>query len=363
MINLEVRRHKIGIFLILCCLMESSFSIVYTCTCQPSRYRFAFNFSQTCEDSNIKTGALGIDNVGCTITSNTSGTKPVGIASIEVSELDQNLSPAITTIFNNKTYLESSTIRYSSIIATSRADLLYNTTARPRALQVVMTGIDAEFNKIVNKWVLIFNNACDEAPVLTADQHIGWTTLENLIDPPSVLCPYYQGDGGDSVTPNVTEATSTLGKTASESPDEIESTLEPTEMVMTAPTSAPLKQQEESGTSNQHHTSNNNMHPTPSKPEGPPKGPKKSKSKKGAPKKKSKDQNDIKIKKKKKSSKDSDEKDKDKIDTSKADKKKQSKSDKDSKGSDDVHDKYYKLIRSDKEHDKKKSSHRQLKGQ
>jgi hypothetical protein len=176
MINTEARQRRIGLFVFVCSLIGCSFSLDI-CTCQPSRYRLTFNFSQSCNDSSVKPGGVGIDDVACTVQSLQGNATPVGITSVEISELDQNLVVVSSEIFNNKTFVDGDSIRYSSIIATARTELVANTTARPRGLQVVMTGVDKTSTQVVNKWVIIFNNACDEAPVLKIGQSIGWISL------------------------------------------------------------------------------------------------------------------------------------------------------------------------------------------
>ena len=81
---------RIGLFVIVCSLIRASFS-QETCTCQPSRYRLLFNFSQGCVDSTVKAGDIGIDDVACTVQSLIENPIPAEITSVEVSELDQNL--------------------------------------------------------------------------------------------------------------------------------------------------------------------------------------------------------------------------------------------------------------------------------
>jgi hypothetical protein len=146
------------------------------CACQPSRFTMTLNLDAKCENSTILSGAPGIYDAACSTLGPFSNSVPIGVSKVEISELDQSLKSVGTTVFNG-TFKSGDSFRYSSVIATSRDDLISDPMARPRGLQVEVNGIDSNNVSIVDKWVVLFTNDCSISPVLSVGQQIGWTTF------------------------------------------------------------------------------------------------------------------------------------------------------------------------------------------
>lgn len=146
------------------------------CACQPGRYLITLNLQNECENSTVLTGAPGIYDVACSTIPKSATMIPVGVSMVEVSELDQSLKTIGTTVFND-TYKSGDSFRFTSASISSRDALIKDITARPRGLQVEMSGFDSSNETVVNKWVILFNNDCSISPVLTTGQQIGWATF------------------------------------------------------------------------------------------------------------------------------------------------------------------------------------------
>jgi len=145
------------------------------CACQPSVYEFTFDLDLTCDDQDV--GGEGISATTCLTelrgqeNQEDADLVPVSVGQVSVFELDQNLDVIAQTV-NTGNYLTGSTFTYTSIIATE-PDML-NPDSLPRGLQLVIIGINALNQAVVNTFAILYDNDCGVFPLLREGQQAGW---------------------------------------------------------------------------------------------------------------------------------------------------------------------------------------------
>jgi hypothetical protein len=143
-----------------------------TCACQPQKYEFTLDFAITC--SNSLTVGPGIDQVGCVVEPIDEGDQiPVNVTSIEIAEVDQKLQDLNPVIFEGE-YENGFAFEYTSAIAGG-------VTVPPKGIKMIITGTNLDGVELVNTWLILFTNDCENYPVLTDGSQIGWTVLVSLM--------------------------------------------------------------------------------------------------------------------------------------------------------------------------------------
>lgn len=162
----------------LLCLIHSTVGQIGTdfCGCQPATYTFTFDFALTCDDTDV--AGPGINDTACLTAirdqdvSPAEDLVPVVVSSVQIFELDQNLTPFAQTV-RTGTFVNGSNFTYTSIISTITD--LSNVASLPRGLQLVMTGLNSKENSTVQTWIITYTNDCGIFPLLTEGESAGWT--------------------------------------------------------------------------------------------------------------------------------------------------------------------------------------------
>jgi hypothetical protein len=148
------------------------------CACQPSTYEFVLNFGLTCEEKTVM--GAGINASECRITTdrnlNVTDEVPISVSKVQVLELNQNLD-IITTSQYNEEFADGDIFTYTSVIASNNITRPQDV---PRALQMTITGRNAEEQDLVNFWIIIFDNSCGIYPVVLEGEQIGWTIFVSI---------------------------------------------------------------------------------------------------------------------------------------------------------------------------------------
>lgn len=159
---------------------------VSICACQPDSYEFTLDFSLTCQDMDVVAGQPGILDTACVL--NTEGNEnvtdftPVIISEVQILELDQNLNVIFQTTVPGD-LASGDKFNYTSITATQAREL--NDTSVPAALQLFLTGRNAQEQDLVNFYAILYDNACGIWPLLEEGQTAGWTIFVSIA---AVLC-------------------------------------------------------------------------------------------------------------------------------------------------------------------------------
>ena len=125
------------------------------CACQPSIVTFRLNFTQDCTESNVL--GPGINDTTCFVETrgsiNVTDTVPISVSTVQVLELSETLAPVGETVFDVG-YFDGDEITYTSIVELSPD----NITAQnlPRGFQVVITGLNAAEQNIVNTLAIAY---------------------------------------------------------------------------------------------------------------------------------------------------------------------------------------------------------------
>lgn len=147
------------------------------CACQPATYEFVFNFSLTCDDSNI--GGDGVQDSACVLNTendqNVTDFTPVIVTRILILELNQNFGViAQTPVVGD--YTNGTIFRYTSVIASQDTSTLAPEDV-PKGIQLSMAGRNKDEQDLVNFWLILYDNDCGFYPVVLEGQRIGWTIL------------------------------------------------------------------------------------------------------------------------------------------------------------------------------------------
>jgi hypothetical protein len=148
------------------------------CACQPSTYEFVLDFGLTCEEKTV--AGAGINASECRITTdrnlNVTDQVPISVSKVQVLELNQDLD-IITTSQYDEEFADGDIFTYTSVIASNNITRPQDV---PRALQMTITGRNAEEQDLVNFWIIIFDNSCGIYPVVLEGEQIGWTIFVRI---------------------------------------------------------------------------------------------------------------------------------------------------------------------------------------
>lgn len=175
------------------------------CACQPATYTFTFDFANNCADTNVN--GTGINATACLAEIRgeeddpNADLVPVSVSSIQIFELDQQLQVVAQTL-RSGVYQNGSSFTYTSIIATQTDTL--NPLSLPRGLQLVITGLNAVEQSVVQTWVILYTNDCSIFPILFEGQIAGWTVFTDLGPPPQLVCPLAPSPAPTTLEPQTT---------------------------------------------------------------------------------------------------------------------------------------------------------------
>jgi hypothetical protein len=148
------------------------------CACLPAAFTFTFDFSLGCNDD-ISPDDPGIASFSCKVTNegneDPSDPIPTVVTGVQIIEIGQPPSSAVisTTTLTNQSFVNGSTFEYRSTADNS----FPITTDAPKVLQMLITGINAAGEALLNLWVIEFTNQCRVFPVLTEGMTAGWTVM------------------------------------------------------------------------------------------------------------------------------------------------------------------------------------------
>ena len=162
----------------------SSAPSIDLCACQPGALTFTFDYALTCEDRTIVTGAPGIDETECIVSSRgdltVSDPVPVSIESIVIFELDASNDLNILSVTNmTGPFASGDEIKYESFAVSNTDEVVAGQI--PRVLQVTLQGFNAAGDDLTQSYVIVYTNECSVYPVLTAGSTIGWTSLVSFV--------------------------------------------------------------------------------------------------------------------------------------------------------------------------------------
>jgi hypothetical protein len=135
--------------LIICYQASAQIVGVDICACQPSTITFRVDFSIDCDGSNV--AGPGIDETTCNTETrgneNVTDFVPTFITTVQILELDENIQPVSETNYDAG-YFDGAEITYTAIV--ERAPDNITAATLPRGFQVVLTGLNAAEQNIVN---------------------------------------------------------------------------------------------------------------------------------------------------------------------------------------------------------------------
>lgn len=149
------------------------------CGCTSETYTFELDFGSSCPPTNIQTGSgTGVERVTCLISpfgAPTTDLEPVSMNSISILELDQSNSVLVEKTLSGE-FFSGFSFSYSSIIndATTIEEI-------PKALQLNLSGENAEGVMLMNVFVITFTNECGVMPVIKAGESAGWVTFVSAL--------------------------------------------------------------------------------------------------------------------------------------------------------------------------------------
>jgi hypothetical protein len=152
-----------------------------------------FEFSNTCDQSTVTPALEGVLAVSCSvIVTEDDGTPiaggdpvPVRLGAIQAIEFGQQLQPVGQSVVNIDLN-NGSLFRYTGIVVTSGEFITDDTL--PAAVQWVFTGRNAG-NQIVQQTIRMeFDDDCEDYPILTVGEQLGWVIFNDLTAPPSEVC-------------------------------------------------------------------------------------------------------------------------------------------------------------------------------
>lgn len=147
------------------------------CACNPSIYRFTLDFAAICPPPGIEFGPeTGIDQWFCRTDADDDAVTdltPVSVTSYIVLELDKELQ-VIKQFFRGDLDLQDGdTFEYISTTAGSQP---VSPEEYPGAMQMALTGLNAQGDEITSQWIVTFTNNCDVLPFEEGDS-MSWATM------------------------------------------------------------------------------------------------------------------------------------------------------------------------------------------
>ena len=135
------------------------------CACTPSIYRFTLDFAAVCPPPGIEYGPeTGIDQWFCRTDADDDAVTdltPVSVTSYIVLELDKELQ-VIKQFFRGDLDLQDGdTFEYTSVTAGSGP---VGPDDIPGAMQMALTGLNAQGDEVTSQWIVTFTNNCDVLP-------------------------------------------------------------------------------------------------------------------------------------------------------------------------------------------------------
>jgi hypothetical protein len=146
------------------------------CICQPFGITFTLDFSIDCTERSIFTGDPGISEVGCLTSPMGVDLTPISVETVTIVEVDQNLD-VIKMVNFTETLSSGDSINYESFAASN--DFASGGIV-PRAVTVILNGLNAAGDNITNSFVIVYTNDCNVYPALVDGDQIGWTTLVSV---------------------------------------------------------------------------------------------------------------------------------------------------------------------------------------
>lgn len=219
------------------------------CACNPSIYRFTLDFAAICPPPGIEFGPeTGIDQWFCRTDADDDAVTdltPMSVTSYIVLELDKELQ-VIKQFFRGDLDLQDGdTFEYKSVTAGSQS---VSPDEYPGAMQMALTGLNAQGDEITSQWIVTFTNNCDVLPFEEGDS-MSWATMSNLVPPRPDLCDASEGTpfpspapGSPTATPTVTPLTLKPISRPTAAPVQ-----EPTPALTLKPVSPPTKKPSNSG--------------------------------------------------------------------------------------------------------------------
>jgi len=150
------------------------------CACQPGRYIFQLDYDNGCAKEFGGEGGIEeamcvvIDGLNTTLTGDNA--RPTSVNRVLISEFDQNLE-VMRQIDRQGPFADGDTIEY---VGFTNAD--ENPPPRiPRGLMITMTGTNAMGVDIDNDVVVLFENNCEDFPVLQVGDSMGWVDIVSVV--------------------------------------------------------------------------------------------------------------------------------------------------------------------------------------
>jgi hypothetical protein len=151
------------------------------CACFPSTYTFVLDLGQLCAQTSLPSS--GIESTTCSVLSESGAffpnMVPVSVSQITVFELDQNLGTIIPTPIPGNSFITGSSFTYtSSLVGTQeRLNTSIASGAFPRGIELQLRGMNLFSEIIINRFTIVFSNACDVFPVVQEGDQIGWVNF------------------------------------------------------------------------------------------------------------------------------------------------------------------------------------------
>ena len=147
------------------------------CACNPSIYQFTLDFAAICPPPGIEVGPeTGIDEWFCRTDADDDSVTdliPVSVTSYIVLELDKELQ-VIKQFFRGDLDLQDGdTFEYTSITAGSKS---VSPDEIPGAMQMALTGLNAQGDEVTSQWIVTFTNNCDVLPFEVGDS-MSWAIM------------------------------------------------------------------------------------------------------------------------------------------------------------------------------------------
>lgn len=153
------------------------------CACQPGTYVFNLDFGLSCADSNVKE-AEGVLDTACILTTigqeNVTDIVPVSVSAVSILELDQNSQVVSQKSLTDQDLANGDSFDYTSITIASPEEIIEEEKL-PKGLQVFLSAKNSEGEDLVNFFAIEYDSEfCSDAPILSAGQQIGWTTIVRI---------------------------------------------------------------------------------------------------------------------------------------------------------------------------------------
>ncbi len=179
------------IILLLVAGTPSSSGQAELCSCAPSRYTLTLDFNLSCPPVNIPT-VDGIASTFCQVAPfGDEGVGEIDLIPVEVKRIDINELDTTFGVLSEQgiegSFGDGDTFEFISFAADPNNTV--NPPNVPKVLQVNLFGVNANNENIVNFFGIAFTNSCEQYPVLSEGQSVGWTRFSNLTAPLPDFCP------------------------------------------------------------------------------------------------------------------------------------------------------------------------------